>query len=275
MITAVNNGRMKKLVQLNQKAKVRKETDTFVAEGRKMFLEAPVSKIREVYISESFLSMSERAAEAGKAEQVMWISLREKLKQCGYEIVSDEVFQKISDTRTPQGILCVVEQFHYSLDKLLEEERQLWVLLEDLQDPGNLGTIMRTGEGAGITGVILTKESVDLYNPKTIRATMGSIYRVPFLYVDSIEQAVQKLQGEGVLVYAAHLEESRDYDTFDFTKKTAFLIGNEGNGLKRKTADLADAYLKIPMLGRVESLNAAVATSILMYEASRQRRTGV
>lgn len=290
MITAVNNSRIKRLVQYNQKAKARREADVFVVEGRKMFLEAPVSKIREVYVSESFLSGLNKSDE-----------LYSKIEQCGYESVSDEVFGKISDTKTPQGILCVIEQYHYSLEQLLDrsgkgkaaEERKgkaaeegkhiyiegthlqkapLWVLLEDLQDPGNLGTIMRTGEGAGITGVILTKDSVDIYNPKTIRATMGSIYRMPFLYVDSIKVAVQTLQAAGVRVYAAHLEESRDYASLDFTGKTAFLIGNEGNGLKRETADLADAYLKIPMLGKVESLNAAVATSVLMYEAARQRR---
>lgn len=282
MITAVNNSRIKRLVQYNQKAKARREADIFVVEGRKMFLEAPVSKIREVYVSESFLSGLNKSDE-----------LYRKIKQCGYESVSDEVFGKISDTKTPQGILCVIEQYHYSLEQLLDRSGKeeavdegkhtyiegthlqkipLWVLLEDLQDPGNLGTIMRTGEGAGITGVILTRESVDIYNPKTIRATMGSIYRVPFLYVDSIKESVQTLQAAGVRVYAAHLEESRDYASLDFTGKTAFLIGNEGNGLKRETADLADAYLKIPMLGKVESLNAAVATSVLMYEAARQRR---
>lgn len=261
MITAVHNSRIKRLVQYNQKAKARREADVFVAEGRKMFLEAPVSKIREVYVSESFLSGLAQTEE-----------LYKKMERCGYESVTDEVFGKISDTKTPQGILCVIEQSHYNIEEMLQEEEQLWVILEDLQDPGNLGTIMRTGEGAGITGVILTKDSVDIYNPKTIRATMGSVYRIPFLYVDSMEAAVHKLQKAGVAVYAAHLEESRDYDCLDFTGKTAFLIGNEGNGLRRETANLADAYLKIPMLGKVESLNAAVATSILMYEAARQRR---
>lgn len=270
MITALNNSRIKKVVQLNQKAKVRREEDVFVAEGRKMFLEAPVSKIREVYISESFLSsVEEKTREA----------CLDKLKHCPYETVSEEVFRKISDTKTPQGILCVVEQFHYHLEQFtynIEEnptqKAPLWILLEDLQDPGNLGTILRTGEGAGITGVIMTRDSVDIYNPKTIRATMGSVYRVPFLYVDSMEHTIHSLQTQGIRVYAAHLEESRDYDILDFTGGTAFLIGNEGNGLKRETADLADAYLKIPMCGQVESLNAAVATSVLMYEAARQRR---
>jgi TrmH family RNA methyltransferase len=148
------------------------------------------------------------------------------------------------------------------------------MVLEDLQDPGNLGTIMRTGEGAGIDGVILSKGCVDIYNPKTIRSTMGSLYRVPFLYVEDLAQTIADLKAKGITFYAAHLKGERFYDEFDFTKEggCAFLIGNEGNGLKDETADLADTYLKIPMEGKLESLNAAVASSILMYEVYRQKR---
>lgn len=287
MITALNNGRIKKIVQLRQKAKIRKETGVFLAEGRKMFLEAPLSKLREVYVSESFLKgleeppvkqqKQDRQTETSKftetgmtAEKEM---LRRKLQECSCETVSDEVFRKISDTQTPQGILCVLDQFHYDLEDLLSSAAvQLWLVLEDLQDPGNLGTIVRSGEGAGITGVILNNTSVDIYNPKTIRATMGSIYRVPFLYINDLASAVGRLKQAGIFVYAAQLQESRDYDALNFTGGTAFLIGNEGSGLRPETLRLADAYLKIPMQGQVESLNASVAASILMYEAARQRR---
>ena len=150
----------------------------------------------------------------------------------------------------------------------------LLVLLEDLQDPGNLGTILRTGEGAGITGVIMSKKTVDIFNPKTIRATMGSIYRVPFLYVEDLGETVEMLRERGIRVYAAHLQGQTYYSSFSFTGGTAFLIGNEGNGLRRETAEQADSYLKIPMEGRVESLNAAIAASLLVYEAHRQRNAG-
>ena len=94
----------------------------------------------------------------------------------------------------------------------------MFVLLEDIQDPGNLGTILRTGEGAGIDGVIMTKDTVDIYNPKTIRATMGSIYRVPFLYVDSLKEVIETLQENKIAVYAAHLKGKEYYDSFDFSK---------------------------------------------------------
>ncbi len=262
MITATSNKRIKSLVLLSEKAKERKKEDAFLVEGIKMFEEAELSYIKEVYVSESFLQKN-----SGET------TLMAKLQKTGYETVSDEVFKKISDTKAPQGILCVLKQYKYDLDELLTIENPMFVLLEDIQDPGNLGTILRTAEGAGATAVIMTKDTVDIYNPKVIRATMGSVYRMPFLYVDSLEEIIEKLKKKDISVYAAHLQGRTYYDSFDFKKGCAFLIGNEGNGLKKETADLADAYLKIPMEGKVESLNAAIATSLLMYETYRQRRS--
>ena len=177
----------------------------------------------------------------------------------------------MSDTKTPQGVLCLMKWPRYSLDDLLIRRNGIFVVLEDLQDPGNLGTIIRTGEGAGIAGVIMSRDTVDIFNPKTIRATMGSIYRVPFVYVQDLGEAIGKLQKADITVYAAHLKGTGYYDAFDYTGGSAFLIGNEGNGLKEQTVDMADTYVKIPMAGRVESLNAAIATTLFMYEAARQR----
>lgn len=257
MITSASNSRIKGLVQLSQKAKVRKEQDSFLVEGIKMFLEAPDERIREIYVSESFFSKC---------------TCQEKIKRNHYEIVADDIFKKISSTMTPQGILCVMKQYHYQLDEFFKKETPFLMLLEDIQDPGNLGTIIRTGEGAGIDGVIMSRETVDLYNPKTIRSTMGSIYRVPFLYVDQLSSIIAMLKDKKITTYAAHLQGTKYYDEFNYCKGTAFLIGNEGNGLKEETAKLADDYMKIPMEGKVESLNAAIASSILMYETQRQRR---
>lgn len=180
----------------------------------------------------------------------------------------------MSDTRTPQGILSVIRRPHYTLEQLIDVPSPLLVILENLQDPGNLGTILRTGEGAGITGVILSGETADIFHPKTIRATMGSIFRVPFVQVEHLKEALGQLQQRGIHTYAAHLSGETYYDRFSFREGTAFLIGNEGNGLSRETAEMADSLLKIPMEGKVESLNASVAAALLMYEAHRQRRTG-
>lgn len=261
MITSSANARVKQIVQWQSKAKERRKDKVFLAEGIKMYEEAPEAFIREVYLSQD---MEEKACKM----PLLW----EKLKRMGYETVSDDVFSKMSDTQTPQGILTVLNQPQYQLEELLKQPHPLFVVLENLQDPGNLGTIIRTGEGAGITGVIMSSRTVDIYNPKTIRATMGSIYRVPFLYVEDLGEALEQLHARGVHTYAAHLQGETFYDTFSFREPTAFLIGNEGNGLTKETADLAESYLKIPMEGQVESLNAAVATALLMYEAHRQRK---
>ncbi|MDE6621967.1 MAG: 23S rRNA (guanosine(2251)-2'-O)-methyltransferase RlmB [Lachnospiraceae bacterium] len=268
MISSTANSKVKRLAALMQKAKMRREEQAFVVEGVKMFREAPAEWVREVYVSEGFLQKSERGKDA---------VLNNRLSQYHYEVLSEEVFQKVSDTQTPQGILCVLSVPHYDLadriDRMAAAGRiPFLILLEDLQDPGNLGTILRAGEGAGIDGVIMTKRTVDILNPKVIRATMGAIYRVPFFFVDHMSETIDFLQRKGVTVYAAHLDDSVDYDEADYTKPTAFLIGNEGNGLRRETADQAEQYIKIPMAGQVESLNAAAAAAILMYEAARQRR---
>ncbi len=261
MITSSSNPKIRQIVQWQTRARERRAAGVFLTEGFKMYEEAPTEAIREVYVSENAME------KVGKQPE-----LNEKLAQTGYEVVSEEMFAKMSDTKTPQGILCVVRQPQYSLKQLLATPAPLLVVLENLQDPGNLGTIVRTGEGAGITGVIMSSGTVDIFNPKVIRATMGSIFRVPFLYVEDVRETIGRLRTAGIRTYAAHLDGREYYDSFSFREGTAFLIGNEGNGLERKTADAADAYLKIPMQGRVESLNAAIATSLLMYEAYRQRR---
>lgn len=245
--------RIKELIALKEKAKVRRDTKTYIVEGMKMCMEVPRQLLLETYVTESFAA-----------------SHSEWLKDYDHEVVEDKVFDRISDTKTPQGILCVVKQKEYELDDVLRDG-DLYVILEDIQDPGNLGTIMRTAEGAGAAGVIMSKGCVDIYNPKTIRSTMGSAYRVPFLYVDDLKAAIEKIRSCKIDVYAAHLEGETYYDDIHY-QRAAFLIGNEGNGLRKETAALADKYIKIPMSGEVESLNAAVSTAILMYEFRRQRR---
>ena len=263
MITSCNNKSVREVIQLNQKAKTRNRLGLFVVEGVKMFAEAPEERIYRVYIAQ-------------RAETDLLSTYGDKLGRLNVEIVSDDVFDKMSDTKTPQGILCLVRQFHYEIDELMmagsDRKHMLFILLEDLQDPGNLGTIFRTGEGAGVDGIIMSSQTVDVYNPKTIRSTMGSVYRVPFLYTDDLRGTIRMLKERGICVYAAHLDGMKHYDECDYCRKTAFLVGNEGNGLTKETADCADELIRIPMEGRVESLNAAVSSSILLYEAYRQRR---
>ncbi len=275
MITSSSNQRIKQVIQWQSKAKERRRDKVFVVEGAKMYLEAPAELIREVYVSAGFLEkhgLSCKDKRCDGLSEGQAVELAEKLKETGYESVADEVFAKMSDTQTPQGILAVIEQPVYELNQLLTLDNPLFIILENLQDPGNLGTILRTGEGAGITGVIMSDTTVDIYNPKVIRSTMGSIYRVPFVYEKDLTAVMEKLHDAGVKTYAAHLKGEDYYDIFSFEGPTAFLIGNEGNGLTEELSKEASSYLKIPMEGKVESLNAGIAAALLMYETHRQRR---
>ena len=261
MITSTANQQVKLLVQLNKKRKLRDERGVFIVEGPKMFREAPKDRIEKAYFSESFYEKHKEA-----------LTKRIQSEKLEYEILDDHVFKTASDTQTPQGVLCIVRQQESSLESLLNAEKPLLLLLENLQDPGNLGTILRTAEGAGVTGVILNKGCVDLYNPKTIRSTMGSVYRVPTLYTEDLCQTVETLKQHGIRSYAAHLKGANFYDQENYQGGTAFLIGNEGNGLTEELTEKADTLIRIPMEGQLESLNAGVASAILMYEAYRQRR---
>ena len=166
MITSTGNAQVKHLLQLRQKRKVRDQGGVFIVEGNKMFEEAPPDDIQKVYVSETFYNKKKNN-----------ISLK------GYkvQVLSDSLFAHVSDTKTPQGILCVVKQRRYGLQEILTRKNPHIIVLDTLQDPGNVGTIVRTAEGAGVTGIIMSKACVDMYNPKTIRSTMGSIYRMPFI----------------------------------------------------------------------------------------------
>ncbi len=263
MITSPANGKIKYVCTLREKAKLRKKEGRFIAEGCKMFLEAPKDRLVEVYVSESFMKRKDGL----EAECI------KRLKTMEYEVVSDDVYKKMSDTVTPQGILSVLTIEQVTLDDMLSKSKNpLFILLENLQDPGNLGTILRTAEGAGVTGVIMSRDCVDIYNPKVIRSTMGSVYRVPHMYVEDLCETMETLKRKGVSIYAAALENGKEYDKYEYKAPSAFLIGNEGNGLRKETIQVAGNNCFIPMEGHVESLNASVAAAVLMYEAYRQRR---
>ena len=262
MITSTSNARVKALVNLKKKRKERDKENVFLVEGIRMFREVPSDKLKEVYVSESFYKKERQLVDE--------VASKSKVR---VEVLSDNVFSHVSDTMTPQGVLCVVEQMNYTLDSVLSNSSVPHLMvLDNLQDPGNLGTIVRTAEGAGVTGVIMSKETVDIYNPKVIRSTMGSIYRMPFYYAEDLLAAIAEMKKRNISTYAAHLDGKNSYDEEDYKKPCAFFIGNEGNGLRDEVADAADIYIRIPMCGQVESLNAAVAACVLMFEAARQRR---
>lgn len=258
MITSTSNVQIKQITALLKKSKERKEQGAFVIEGRKMFEEICQEKSRVIkaYFSESYFT---EQYQDGRAPEIP------------YEIVADSVFDSMAETVTPQGVLAIVKMPQYSLEEMIKNAGTL-VLLENLRDPGNLGTIIRTAEAAGVSGVILSKESVDIYNPKVIRSTMGAVYRVPFLYVEDFNGLLKELGNQNVRLLAAHLKGTKTFDKADYSGKTGILIGNEANGLSEEAAELAEEKVLIPMAGSVESLNAAVAAALLMYEAFRKQK---
>lgn len=263
MISSSQNAQIKHLIKLQEKNTVRKAEGMFVCEGRKMFQEvlkyAKDSLVKTYFAESSFKQIQETGI---------------PLQDFDYEIVTDAVFCEAAQAITPQGVLAIVKQPFYSLENmLLGKESAKLIALENIQDPGNLGTILRTAEAAGMDGVILSAKSVDMFNPKVIRSTMGAIYRMPFFYAADFEELLIRLKQEAFSLYAAHLDGAVSYDAIQYAKKTVLLIGNEANGLTQQTTSLADCRIRIPMQGSTESLNAAVAAAVLMYEVYRQERS--
>ncbi len=260
MITSASNGRVKYIQTLMSKASFRKKEGKFIAEGIKMFEEAPKEDILEVYVKEGAYETFDK-------------EIKKKLERIGYETVSESVFKKVSDTVTPQGIISVIKMRFFDVSEIISAENPLVAVLENIQDPGNIGTIIRSAEGAGASGIIMSRDCVDIYNPKVIRSTMGSVFRVKFAYVNEVTDVLFAMREKGIASYACALDKKAlEYDKYDYKKSSAFVIGNEGNGLKKSTIEACDNSVFIPMCGEVESLNASVAASIMMYEGFRQRR---
>lgn len=254
IITSASNDKIKDVKKLVKSSKERYEQSVYIVEGIRMFREIPDNDIVAVYVSESF-----------------YLNNTDLVDCCGVEVcvVSDKVFNGISDTGTPQGIMAIVKMNKWSLDDVLGEDTFV-IIAERLQDPGNLGTIMRTAEAAGATGIILSSDSVDVYNPKVVRSTMGSIFRVPVYVSEDLAIDIDKIKEKGVIIYGAHLKGQDFYDK-DFKNSCGFLVGNEGKGLSDEISSKADDLIKIPMKGKVESLNVATSVAVISYEVLRQR----
>ena len=256
MITSKNNTKVKQVRKLQKSAKLRDQENVFVVEGTKMVFEAPVGLLKECFISESFYKKNQK---------------RIKGLECSVEVVSDQVFEMLSDTKTPQGILGLVKQLEYSLEEILKKRNPLLLILESIQDPGNVGTIFRTAEATGVTGIVMNHSCVDIYNPKTTRSTMGAVYRQPFVVVSDFVESLDRIRESGVKLIATDLTATKNYDKENYREAVGLLIGNEGNGLSDFILKMVEDKVKIPMEGQGESLNVAIAASVLAYEAYRQR----
>lgn len=258
IITSAKSDRIKEIKKLAKSPSYRREKGVYIVEGIRMFREIPVDSISEVYVAEG-------------AYDKLKSDILSKISEEKIIFVADYIFASMSETNTPQGVLVLVKISEKNLKNIDISQRSFILIAEHLQDPGNLGTIIRTAEGAGVTGIVLSNDCVDLYNPKVIRSTMGSIFRVPVYVSQDLVGDINWLKSRGVCIFGAHLDGKEFYDE-DYSGACGFLIGNEGNGLSNEVSATADKLIKIPMCGKVESLNAATSAAVIAYEVMRQRR---
>lgn len=246
MITSKNNQQLNNVKKLLESSKERREQQLFVAEGLRFVKEAPLELVEQLFVSESM-------------EKAHKIDLS---KYKSFEVVSDEIFKKLSGTVTPQGVLALVKMPEQEID--INSDKSTLLILDDIQDPGNLGTILRTAEAAGVSGIIMSPDCVDIFNPKVTRSTMGSIFRVPFKKCELVPE-IERLKKSGFTVYGAALESSSFYNEIEYPSKRAVIIGNEGRGISDAVLNAVSERIKIPMEGKVESLNAAVSAAVIVF----------
>ena len=258
ILSSLKNQQVKDWRALNKSREERSRQGIFLAEGEHMAMEAlKTGKACALLVCDTLTARYAQMLSETRNQGIQTYLLPES------------VMNALSDAKTPQGVIAVCKL--PAPEPLKSSDNEILVALDDVQDPGNVGTIIRTAEGAGVTGIIMSRGTADIFNPKTIRSTMGSIYRMPFLIVDDAVGFVKGLKARKICTYAAHLHGVHSYREEDYTKGTAFLIGNEGNGLTDAMAEAAECLIRIPMEGKVESLNAAIASAVLMYEAHGQR----
>ncbi len=244
-IESPQNAIFRSVMDLKVKKK-RDESGLFLVEGKKQIAEISENwNIKQFFISNSY---KDTIPEHPKVFRL-----------------KDNLFNKLSSTKTPQGIIAIAEMKSYSIEKLIENTG-LFVILENIQDPGNLGTIIRSADAFGVKAVFVSKESADIYSDKTIRSTMGSLFHIPVINEIDIPDLLSLMRKNSFKIYAASLNAKKSIDKYEFYSKSAILIGNEANGLLEETEKNSDFLFKIPMPGNAESLNAAVAASIIMYE---------
>lgn len=268
-ISSLDNPILKQVKKLYRK-KDRDQQGCYLIEGFNLTTEALncIEDLELTLIRESTID-----GEASKELE----SLIVRLEETGIQVfkVSDHAFDRVADTETPQGLLSVVKRKNWSSEKFFTDNDRLGtgnvVVLDRLQDPGNVGTILRTADGADFLGAVVIKGTADVYGPKIVRSAAGSLFRLPLLFVDSPKEAIELLHqyGKHLIVATPHCE--KHYYEQQLRENIALVVGNEGGGVSELFLDQADVQVKIPMRDSVESLNVAVAAGILMYETIRQK----
>ena len=258
IITSKDNEIIKNIRKLKEK-KFRDLNNEYIVEGIKMIKEA----ITEEAVIK-LIVVCEENANSGSIDKKLLYEIAKY--ECIY--VSKKVFDLISEVKTPQGILAVIEKDN-SEDKI-DYKQDVIVILDGIQDPGNLGTILRTIDSVGLNQVIVSKETADAYNPKVVRSTMGAIFRVNIIESENLIDTLKNMKKHKYKVMATSLETQNSIYDVEYNKKV-IVIGNEANGVSQEILDYADEKIKIPMLGKTESLNASVATAVILYEYVRNK----
>lgn len=251
IIIESNQNKIIKEVNSLKAKKERDKTGLFILEGKRLVDEIPNSwEIKYLLKAESY------------SEDINFENVY---------TVKDSLFEKISETVNPQGILAVCHIKEFDVTNVDYSNSPFFVVLENVTDPGNMGTLIRTADAAGADGIFLSKGCVDIYNPKVIRATMGSIFHLPIYRNLNLMDLMEDFKNNNVKTLAAHLKGNSTPYKVDMTTACAVIIGNEANGLSDEISEMASDLVKIPMPGKAESMNAGIAGGILIYEAVRQR----
>lgn len=256
IISSKDNEIIKNIRKLKEK-KYRDIENSYIIEGIKLIKEAIDEKanIKQIVMCEEF-------SDDEVDKDTLFELARHNLIN-----VTKNVFNLITDVKTPQGIIAVVEK---KQNKDANYKEDIIIALDDIQDPGNLGTILRTVDSANLKQVIVSKNTVDVYNPKVVRSTMGAIFRINIVEADDLKEELEKAKSRNYKVMVTSLNAKKNIYDADFNKKV-IVIGNEANGVSKEIQDMADEKVIIPMLGKTESLNASVATSIMVYEYVRRK----
>jgi TrmH family RNA methyltransferase len=257
-ITSKDNELIKHIRKLKDK-KYRDESNEYVVEGVKLVEEAVKenAKIKQIIVCEDTTRTYE-------------IPTHIMLEIAKYECisVSDKIFNIITQVTNPQGIMAIIEK--NAQNAKIDYTQDIIVVLDDVQDPGNLGTILRTVDSIGLNQIIVSKGTADAFNSKVVRSTMGAIFRIKIIEVENLAQAIKEMRKHHFKLMVTSLQTKNSIYDIDFYKKI-IVIGNEANGVSKEIQDMADEKAKIPMLGRTESLNASVAAGVVMYEYVRQK----
>ena len=261
-VTSKDNQWIKEWRRLNDSAKYRRETGLFALEGARLCGDAVRSgvELKAVLYTASALAV--------------YGNVVEPLLACADTVVeiSPELSRYMGDTMNPQGVFCIAKMLDNSLiiDKI--NIMGFYGALEDIQDPGNLGTVIRTAEAFGLDGILLSDGCCDVYNPKVLRSSMGGVFRMPLLRVGNMTRAITELQEQGMTAYACVVDaDANPITTAEFAPGSVAVIGNEGNGLREDTVAACRQAITIPMGGRAESLNASMAAGIILWEMTRPR----